>query len=199
MIISKTILNALKRAVNEAGNPSKFAARLPGIKQTTVRNWLLGITKTISEENWKKLLPLLQEELADMDEMHYLIDEIGPDKDLYWLLAEWNGMKESIKAQIIHLIYEAQSWSSDIHRLQEAGLDVLSPEEKQAFLNKYGGLENLVKACNQAPDDGESIYSEISTLAIKSPDGKDWLLKKYEKLKNLLFLLEEFPNNKNKH
>lgn len=55
MEITPILLQRLEQAVEKAGNPTKFAKLLPGIKQTTVRNWLLGITKSISEENWKKV------------------------------------------------------------------------------------------------------------------------------------------------
>jgi len=60
MNITEPILDALKKAVDEAGNPSRFAKKLPGIKQTTVRNWLQGITMSIPEENWEKVYPLLE-------------------------------------------------------------------------------------------------------------------------------------------
>ena len=59
--ITPPILEALKMAVTVAGNPSQFANKIPGIKQTTIRNWLLGITKTISDENWQKVEPLINQ------------------------------------------------------------------------------------------------------------------------------------------
>ena len=59
--ITPPILEALKMAVTVAGNPSQFANKIPGIKQTTIRNWLLGITKTISDENWQKVEPFINQ------------------------------------------------------------------------------------------------------------------------------------------
>ena len=104
MTITHTILKALNRAVERTGNPSKFAAKLPGVRQTTVRNWLMGITKTISEENWRKVCPLIKEELPELDEMHHHIDQIGHDGDLLALLSTWDKMSSDAKAEIVKLV-----------------------------------------------------------------------------------------------
>lgn len=67
MKITEPIQKALERAVKEAGNPSRFSSKLPGIKQTTIRNWLLGITTSISEDNWEKVYPLIKKWLITAD------------------------------------------------------------------------------------------------------------------------------------
>ena len=182
MLITESVLNALKRAVEKAGNPSKFAAKLPGIKQTTVRNWLLGITRTISAENWEKVSPLIQDELSDMEDMHCLIEDIGPDKDLWTLLVEWQDMRDDIKQKIIALTTEAMYWNADMSKLSEAGFDVLRPEIKKELLNKYGGLTGLVDRWNASNDDGEAIRQEITKLALQSSEGVQWFLKKNKAL-----------------
>ena len=107
MIISNTILKALQRAVTRAGNPSKFADKLPGIRQTTVRNWLLGVTKTISEDNWRKVYPLIRGEVPELEEMHNYIDRIGHDGDLLALLSIWGKMSSDEKAKIKGVICHA--------------------------------------------------------------------------------------------
>jgi len=68
MIIDKTILKALKKAVKESGNTYKFSLKLEGIRQTTVRNWLLGKSPSISDKNWAKIKPLIDKYLPDEDE-----------------------------------------------------------------------------------------------------------------------------------
>ena len=186
MIITETILGALKKAVEKAGNPSKFAKLLPGIKQTTVRNWLLGITKTISDDNWRILEPYLHEYLSDIAMMHYLLDEIGPDQELGNLLVEWTSMRPDIKQKINLLTAEAADWSVDMHLLDEAGFNVLEGDTKEALLKKYGGIEGLRNACNMADDDGKEIYDEISKLAIKSAGGAAWLMSRFNSVDGVL-------------
>lgn len=186
MIITETILGALKKAVEKAGNPSKFAKTLPGIKQTTVRNWLLGITKTISDDNWRVLEPHLHEFLSDLAMMHYLLDEIGPDKELGDLLVEWSCMRPDIKKKINLLTAEAADWSADMHLLDEAGFNVLDSDTREVLLKKYGGIEGLRKSCNMAKNGGKEIYDEISKLAIKSSGGAAWLMSRFDSVEGVL-------------
>ncbi|MEA4862704.1 MAG: hypothetical protein VB042_05300 [Victivallaceae bacterium] len=64
MIITDEIKQALANAVSSAGNSNKFSELLDGISQTTVRNWLIGKTRSISDHNWEQIHPHLQSYLT---------------------------------------------------------------------------------------------------------------------------------------
>lgn len=53
MIITEEIRNALKQAISIVGNPYQLSKRLEGIRHTTIRDWISGKTKSISDENWE--------------------------------------------------------------------------------------------------------------------------------------------------
>lgn len=55
MIITDEIRDAIKKAVAIEGNPYRLSKKLPGIRHTTIRDWLSGKTKSISDENWSIL------------------------------------------------------------------------------------------------------------------------------------------------
>ncbi len=59
MIITEDIKNALASAIRDAGNPYRFSMRLDNIRHTTIRDWISGKTKSISDENWQKIYPLI--------------------------------------------------------------------------------------------------------------------------------------------
>ncbi len=58
MIITDEIKEALKKAISGASNPYQLAT-LVGVRHTTIRDWMNGKTKSISDGNWSKLQPYL--------------------------------------------------------------------------------------------------------------------------------------------
>lgn len=75
MKINDTIKKLLERLVVENGNPYRFSKKLDGISQTTIRNWLIGKTNSISDENWGKLYPLLEDCLSRNEDIPINVDE----------------------------------------------------------------------------------------------------------------------------
>ena len=59
MKIDGHIRAAIKKAANEAGNPYRLSLKLSGIRHTTIRDWLNGKTRSISDDNWARLRPIL--------------------------------------------------------------------------------------------------------------------------------------------
>ena len=55
MIISEEIREAIRQAISIVGNPYQLSLRLEGIRHTTIRDWISGKTKSISDENWEKV------------------------------------------------------------------------------------------------------------------------------------------------
>lgn len=58
MKISNNILNAIIEAVKVAGSASEFS-RLAGINRSMLCRYLKGQVKSISDESWEKLRPLI--------------------------------------------------------------------------------------------------------------------------------------------
>ena len=59
MKITPEVLEALQRAVSKFPNRNQFAL-MAGIPQHTVVRWLDGISKSISDENYEKIFPLIR-------------------------------------------------------------------------------------------------------------------------------------------
>lgn len=75
MIINDDIRTALKKAVEDAGNVYKLSQKFEKIRHTTIRDWLSGKTKSISDENWQVVYPFLEEFLeGEVD-----LEEYDPD------------------------------------------------------------------------------------------------------------------------
>lgn len=163
MKITPAILRAIQDGVKQAGNPSRFAKQT-GIRQTTIRNWLLGITKSISAENWRNISIYLDISATDLEMMHNYIDEIGPDPELKLLLGLWKNMDEDMRKRFEKLIDEIVARDVIPDLFNFCGLDKLPPKIKKEFLNRYGGLKQLVMLCSSGAINDETIYSEIEAL-----------------------------------
>lgn len=61
MIINDDIRTALRSAVEDAGNVYKLSMKFGKIRHTTIRDWLSGKTKSISDENWQIVYPVIEE------------------------------------------------------------------------------------------------------------------------------------------
>lgn len=61
MIINDNIQAAIRNAVEDAGNVYKLSIKLGKIRHTTIRDWLSGKTKSISDENWQIVYPVIEE------------------------------------------------------------------------------------------------------------------------------------------
>lgn len=64
MYITKEILFALTRAIEEAGSQLEFA-RITGIKQNSLSRYLSGGTEFIKKKTWLKLEPYLRKYLSE--------------------------------------------------------------------------------------------------------------------------------------
>ena len=169
MEITPPVLSALKKAVDQAGNPTRFSKET-GIRQTTIRNWLLGITKSISEENWRRISDLLEISASNLENMHRALDQIGPDPDLLMLLALWKKMDEDLRKRLKDLINEAVSRDVVPDMLDFLGLCNLPEEEKNHFLEKYGGLQKLKVLCSSGALDENVLYDEVRSMVKKHPE-----------------------------
>ena len=169
MKITPPVLSALKKAVDQAGNPTRFSKET-GIRQTTIRNWLLGITKSISTENWEKIAIYLDISASNLEIMHRDIDQIGPDTNLMLLLGIWKNMPADLRKRLQAIIDEAVARDVIPDMFDFVGLNLLPEEEKNRFLDKYGGLEKLKILCSVGAIDDEEIYQEIENLVKKHPE-----------------------------
>lgn len=70
MKIDDRIQSALREAIEEEGNIYRFSLTLKGIRHTTIRDWLNGKVKSISDENWEKLYPVIHPYLFDDPDEH---------------------------------------------------------------------------------------------------------------------------------
>ena len=170
MKITPAVLRAIQEGVRQAGNPSKFAKMIPGLRQTTVRNWLLGITKSISDENWRNISIFLDISATDMEMMHSDLDKIGPDPDLKLLLGLWKNMDEDLRNRFKKLIDETVARDVIPDIFDFCGLNRLPEKERASFLEKYGGLQKLTLLCSSGAIDENKIYQEIETLLKKYPE-----------------------------
>ena len=69
MIITDDIRAALRSAVEDAGNVYKLSLKFGKIRHTTIRDWLSGKTKSISDENWQTVYPAIEEFLEGKVEL----------------------------------------------------------------------------------------------------------------------------------
>ena len=65
MKITPEIMEALQRAVSKFPNRNQFALMV-GIPQHTLARWLDGISKSISDENYEKLFPIIRPHFKEM-------------------------------------------------------------------------------------------------------------------------------------
>jgi len=87
---------ALKKAVEDAGNVYKLSQKFEKIRHTTIRDWLSGKTKSISDENWDAVYPVIEEflegavDLAEYDPYNLSqFDKLNTDR-LYDSNENWS-------------------------------------------------------------------------------------------------------------
>ena len=67
MIITDEIREAIQQAVKIVGNPYRLSKELGTIRHTTIRDWLSGKTKSISDENWDIVREIVENILNEED------------------------------------------------------------------------------------------------------------------------------------
>ena len=85
MIISEEIREAIRQAISIVGNPYQLSLRLKGIRHTTIRDWISGKTKSISDENWEKV----REIVGDILDEERIPVPWGKDYDLSYSSLTW--------------------------------------------------------------------------------------------------------------
>jgi|GEM_PF-6046272 len=82
MIIDKEIREAIRRAAENSGSPYRLSKAL-GVRHTTIRDWLSGKTKSISDENWERVRTVVGTRPAEIRgrERRYLISLLYFDRE----------------------------------------------------------------------------------------------------------------------
>lgn len=80
MVITEEIRNIIKEAVEITGSPYQLSLKLGNIRHTTIRDWLSGKTKSISDRNWEIVRDILYDIVIDnhkcdpFDDDYYELD-----------------------------------------------------------------------------------------------------------------------------
>jgi hypothetical protein len=64
MIVKKETLQAIRKAVNEAGSQVEFSKKT-GVHKASVWKYMSGSVKRIEDENWEKLEPFIRKYLPE--------------------------------------------------------------------------------------------------------------------------------------
>ena len=157
MIITDPILKALKKAVEAAGNPSQFARYIPGLKQTTVRNWLLGITKSISDDNWQKIEPILAPYLQwSPNAIEYCIEMTQKAKEKKILIDK--NTAERVKKDKDYDSFKDPQWLKMIGEYSEAKMIVTNHLEFYIDQLDIDLLEKILLLIKDTPESKRGIY-----------------------------------------
>lgn len=157
MIITNEIREAIQKAVEIAGNPNQLSKRMEGIRHTTIRDWLSGKTKSISDENWKKLYPVLDDIFAHEGEFVPVDDEYIPNytsraiferhspyklseieqKRLHKVINTVVDLKERYKDNEIEFSFSARVVASDNQKFNNIEIDSESDFDIETFSKSY--------------------------------------------------------------
>lgn len=152
MQITENILCAIKKAVENAGNPYRFSQSLEGIRHTTVRDWLSGKVKSISDGNWEKLYPrisrwlparktskdhaiILSHELLELGKKIEACDDYPNNKELDDLVSEYiairNFLRDTLKWYVDQM--DAQMLKGAFEYIKEKCDDLQSPSADDLY------------------------------------------------------------------
>jgi transcriptional regulator with XRE-family HTH domain len=158
MIITEQVMDQLKQwKIN--GHSYYELAKLSGVKETTISNWLTGPVKSISDENWRRIEPILEQFRIQDLEMVNMLPTYNIDSEIMALIDQCiEKFKSPYKLCLATGLEQStvSNWKSGKTKsMSKKSLEIL----KEAIIRKEAGIFDA-EACEYLL----SLDTDISSI-----------------------------------